>query len=114
MKKIFISFPYTHEDKNVTLERVQAARLYALQLINQGFAVFSPALVGHDLIHNLGATNYDLSFKYWEPFCYAYLDVCEEVHLLMFEGHDKSTGCQAELDRAYDKMITIKFIDEWK
>ena len=112
-KKIFISFPYTHSDQNVTNERVQRAREYCLALIKEGYIPFSPALVGHDLIHqlNLNLEEQDMSFKYWDKFCYGYLEGCNELHVLMFDGYDDSVGVAGEIQEADSLKIEVKYID---
>lgn len=113
MKKIFVSFPYTHTDKHVTLERLRRARAYCLELINQGHAVFAPAVFGHDIVTllELPETNQDMTFKKWDQFCYAYMLPCEEFHLLNLHGYKESTGCAGELEKAKELNMVIKNID---
>jgi len=113
MKRIFISFPYSHDDQAVTDQRVLQAREYCLKLISEGHSFFSPAISGHDLIHQLGLNPKEtgMAFSHWEEFCYSYLDVSDEFHLLKLDGYDRSIGCGGELLRARIKKIPVLEID---
>lgn len=113
MKHIFISFPYTHTDNKVTLERVQKAREYCYWQLSAGNIVYAPAIFGHDLMHglNLTTTEENMSFKNWEQFCYSYLFPCDELHLLTMEGWDTSTGCAGEQLKAAELNIPIILVN---
>jgi len=110
---IFISFPYTHNDKAVTYFRVFKAREYFNKLISEGHTPFAPAIVGHDLIHQLGLNGeeQDMSFNKWESFCYDYMQPCSEIHILQLDGWVKSEGVGGEILKAAELGVKVKYID---
>lgn len=96
--KIFVSVPYTHEDKNVVTQRVKHAAEYSLQKIREGHCVFSPIALGQNILDN---TDYDDgSWDVWQGLCNQYIELCDAVHVLMLPGWDKSVGVKAEILRA--------------
>lgn len=102
-KCVFISFPYTHEDKAVIDERVKHASAYAMHLKIKGeYTPFAPAIMGHCML----TSGEDASFQAWREMCMDYLDVCEEMHVIYNEGII-TPGMQAEIDRAEQLGIRV-------
>ncbi len=120
MKRVFISFPYTGATKEETNKRVGIAKLYSMDLVTEGKAPFAPAIMGDAMIAELKQAMstsmsifapVDASFNAWELFCYSYLDICNEMHVLMLPGWENSVGVRAEITRAERHDIEIKYIE---
>ncbi|MCX7428986.1 MAG: DUF1937 family protein [Planctomycetia bacterium] len=90
---IYLASPYSHRDAGVRQERFEAACRTAAVLIRQGKTVFSPIAHSHAICRH----GVPLDWRFWQRHDRRYLDVCDEVVVLMLDGWRESVGVQAEI-----------------
>ena len=102
---IYLASPYSHPEAEVRQRRFDAACRAAAALIRQGRTVFSP--IAHS--HAICRYGVPLDWRFWQRHDRRYLQVCDEVAVLMLEGWRESLGVQAEIAiaREYGKPITF-------
>jgi hypothetical protein len=110
-KSIYVACPYSDSDKKVEEERTLISEAYTAYLIkNYGLIVVNPIsnhwlAVRHDVI---GTADY-----WWETNKF-YLDVVDEMHVLMVDGFDSSIGIKLEIEYCTKKDIPFKYIEPGK
>ncbi len=113
-KKVFISFPYNHQSKVMIDKRIAIANLYAYNLTLAGYIPMAPALIGHEMLREAKKNGIDTigtDFDIWEGFCYEYMNICDEMHILMIPGWQESKGVAAEAIYANARNIKLRYID---
>lgn len=114
-KLIYVASPYNHSDEDTRWLNYRMVSRYSARLIAKGQVVISPIAYGHPL---LDFTELPYDWPFWSNFCLTFLDRCDEMHVLMMEGWDKSRGVTEEIEFARENNIPIKFIDNgldyWK
>ena len=102
---IYLASPFTHDDPAVRQQRYEAACRAAAALISQGQIVFSP--ISHS--YGISADGLPPDWHFWEKHDRRYLEVCDELAVLMLDGWQESVGVQAEIAiaREYGKPITF-------
>ena len=102
---IYLASPYSHPDAGVRQQRFEAACRAAAALICQGKTAFSP--IAHS--HAICRYGVPLDWWFWQQHDRRYLEVCDEVAVLMLDGWRESVGVQAEIAiaRELDKPITF-------
>jgi hypothetical protein len=105
---IYISLPYTDPDQTVVNERFKASCLYSAKLLREGHIIQSPISTGHAIAE---VADLPTDFQFWRNYCLSTLWVCKEMHVLMLDGWQQSTGVKAEIDYAIDNQIAIKYVD---
>ena len=104
MKKIYLAIPYTgNENKSF-----QVANIVAGLLMQQGHIVFSPISHTHPI-----AMECDLpkDWEYWKCQDEFFIGICDEIHVVMLNGYEKSKGVNAEIKIAKKLKKPIKFIE---
>ena len=82
---IYLAVPYSHADAAVRQQRFDAACRAAAALIRQGKVVFSPVSHGHAICsHGLPS-----DWAFWQHLDRHFLDICDEVVVLMCERRAK-------------------------
>lgn len=109
-KRIFVSFPYGDKDKTVTQLRVTLAAHYCMKLKMLDHIPFAPAVMGHMMVNS--SMEYDVSFASWKKMCLSYLEICEEVHVLLVKENAMSLGVAYEVEHARSLGIPVHFIDD--
>ncbi len=102
---IYLAVPYSDADAVVRQQRFDAACRAAAVLIRQGKVVFSPVSHGHAICcHDVPS-----DWAFWQHLDRCFLDMCDEVVVLMLDGWRESIGVQAEIAiaRELDKPITF-------
>jgi len=94
MKKIYLASPYTHPEKLIRRQRFNAACRAAARLMEAGNIVFSPIAHSHPISLHLD-NSLDLGF--WMAQDRAFVDWCDELHVLMIPGWDTSKGVAMEI-----------------
>jgi len=91
---IYLAGPYSHEDKAVEAARAAEHAAAAATLILRGHVVFSPIVHSHQM-----SLDHDLpgDFDFWQRQDLAFIERCDEVHVLMIAGWDTSKGVAAEM-----------------
>jgi hypothetical protein len=94
---IYVASPYTGPRK-LRVQRADYAAFYCAKLMELGYQVFSPIVLGHQVseyIHPGHDTHED-----WMQRCMAWLDRCDTLMVLMIDGWDTSRGVAAEIAAA--------------
>ena len=107
MKKIYIACPYGHLDPFIKLIRTQLSEAYQATLLNQGYNAISP-ISGHYMCQ---VNDVDDSSIRWLEINRQIVEICDEIHILMLKGWDKSTGIQNTIDQAKELGMKVKMID---
>ena len=81
---------------------------YCVKLFNDGLYPISALLMGLSFAE-YGKLPTDT--ETWREFSVTMLKGVDELHVLMLDGWDKSTGVIYEIERAQEMGITIKYID---
>ena len=107
-KIIYLAAPYSHEDKHIRELRYLQITEVTARLIKEGNIVFSPITYGHILseMEDLPTT-----FEFWEKFCLAFLEKCDEMYVLTLDGYSTSKGVSMELKYCDENKIPVKYID---
>ena len=103
---IYICSPYSHPDAAVRQQRFEAACRAAAALICQGQTVFSP--IAHS--HAICCYGVPLDWQFWQRHDRRYLEVCDEVVVLMLDGWRESVGVQAEIAIARELGKPVTFL----
>ena len=90
---VYLCSPYSHSDLAIRQARFDAACRAAAKLIRQGRVIFSP--IAHS--HVLCQYGLPLDWQFWEQLDRRFLDLCDEVVVLMLDGWRESVGVQAEI-----------------
>lgn len=108
-KLIYLASPFTHEDKDVMIQRFEIVSKVACHLIgNRKFHVFSP--IAHSWpIAKQGDLPTD--WEYWEENCKLFVSRCQELWIVMIPGWETSTGVLAERDYAREIGLNIKYVE---
>lgn len=100
---VYLASPYsTPKDGKLSLQERYWCTLSATKdLIEQGFAVWSPIV--H--CHNLATGKVDS--KFWEEFNYAFVSRCSEIWVLKIDGWDRSEGVAKEIKWAEELELRV-------
>lgn len=107
---IYISLPYSHENKFVRKYREEIARIYFSTLVAEGKVATSPILTGCIAEQYINFDNVPYSF--WMELSEAYIKSCTELHVIMLAGWRQSTGVIWEIQRAKELGIIVKYFTE--
>ncbi len=107
-KLVYVALPYTDKDKKVIEERVLRFCEIDSQLNLQGVLTVSPILK-----HLLFDKNKELptDWNFWKNLSYRLLSSCDVLLVLKFDGWEKSTGVQAEIEFAKQKQIETIYLE---
>ena len=102
---IYLASPFTHVDPLVRQQRFDSACRAAAILIGRGKTVFSP--ISHS--YGICAHGVPHDWRFWQRHDRRYLEVCDEVVVLMLDGWQESVGIQAEvaIAREFGKPVTF-------
>lgn len=103
---IYLASPYTHPDSEVRRQRFEAACRAAAELIRMGKTVFSP--IAHS--HAICLYGLPLDWRFWERHDRRYLEMCDEVVVLMLDGWRESAGVQAEIEIAQSLGKPVSYL----
>lgn len=106
-KKIFVAGPFNGGDDVIKELRVKTIKKYCVSLFSEGNTPISALLMGLTFA-DVGGLPTDTST--WSQFCENMLKGCDELHVLMIEGWEKSGGVAAEIEVAKKLGIKIEYI----
>ena len=88
--KIYLAIPYSGME-NISFIKANRA---AAKLMLEGNIVFSPISMSHPI-----ASQCDLpgDWEFWKKFDEAFIEWCDELHVVCLEGWGISKGVQAEM-----------------
>lgn len=105
---IYLASPYSHPDPAVVKTRVECAEICTVNLLRQGYIVFSPIVHCHGI-----ATAYELptDHAFWMRYDYSMLRIAEAMFILMIDGWIESKGIEAEIAFARTAHIPVSLVD---
>ena len=109
MSKIYLACPYSHPNESVMDERFIRVTKLAINLLEQGYDVYSPITCTHLAVRK---TDVPRTFAYYKDNCFAELEQCNELWVCMFEGWKDSIGVNAEIDFANKYGLIVKYLEE--
>ena len=113
MKLIYLASPYTHKDPKIMQERHDAVLAKTIELMQQGYHVFSPIVYSHpiavDKAWNSAAAGQAV-FNTWAEFDLDILERCDAMWILMLDGWGDSNGVTGELLFAKVRDKEIRYI----
>ena len=103
---IYLASPFSHPDDGVRHQRFKAACRAAAALIRKGKTVFAP------IAHSYAICDYGVpgDWQFWQRHDRRYLEVCDEVVVLMLDGWRESVGVQAEIAIARELGKPVTFL----
>lgn len=104
---IYLACPYSHDERNVRVERFNAVNIVAARLMGEGKHVFSPITHCHPLSEAGGLPT---DWGFWEAYDRTMIDICEKVIVLTLDGWVKSKGVTAEIAIARELGIPVEYI----
>lgn len=94
MTLVYLASPYSHPDADKRHERFRLACQASVELIRDGFHVFSPIAHTHPIALE---GELPLEWDYWEAYDQRMIAACDELHVLRLEGWKESKGIAAEI-----------------
>lgn len=94
---IYLACPYSHKDSKVRNERVHSVNKAAGHLLKNGYLVYSPISMSHNIALDC---NLESDYISWEPLDTEMLTRCDSLVILLLEGWTESRGVRAEYDLA--------------
>ena len=110
---IYLATPYSDPDPTVREYRFQCVNEVALDLIAQGYLVFSPISQTHPMEVTTGICR---GFDFWRSYNFGWLDVCDVLYVLKLRGWSRSIGVGGERAHAATKtppMPEVLIDYEW-
>ena len=104
---IYLASPYTHPDPAVREARFQAACRQAAEMLRCGVRVFSP--IAHT--HPIAAHGLPPEWDFWAEYDRAFLEMCDEVWVLMLDGWRESRGVRAEVEIAVSMGKSVVYVE---
>lgn len=90
---IYLASPYSHPDQSVRELRYQINVRVTVELIQKGYAIFSPIVYAHPFTEQGLPTDW----SYWNRYDRDYLTHCDLMLVLQLDGWEESEGVQAEI-----------------
>lgn len=103
---IYLCSPYSHSDADVRQQRFEAACRAAAALTRQGKTTLSPIVMSHPLCRY----GLPLDWRFWQRHDRRFLEVCDEVVVLMLVGWQESIGVQAEIAIARELGKPVRYM----
>ncbi len=94
-KRVYLAGPYSHADEKVREERAHALSAKTVELMMEGYVVFSPITHGHALLPWLPFSC--RTWEFWGAQDRVHLETCQELHVLCLPGWETSRGVTDEL-----------------
>lgn len=107
---IYVAIPYTHHSKVIKEYRFELCTCYTAKLTKLNpkdpIIAFSPITHSHPL------DKYDTptTWEFWKMVDEHILEHCEEIHVITAAGWKESVGVQAEIKKAKELGMKIKYI----
>ncbi len=108
MKKIYLATPYTDKSPAVRQARFEAVNKVAAVLMSKDFLVFSPISHTHPIAL---AGDLPKGWDFWREYDLTFIEWADELHVLMQDGWDVSTGVTAEIRLATELGMPVHYIE---
>ena len=105
----YLACPYSHPDREVRVERFEAANVASAHLMALGKVVFSPISHTHPIAE---VADLPKGWDYWKEFDLAYLSCSCEVYVLKLGGWEESKGVTAEIATAEKMKIPVHYLED--
>lgn len=106
--KIYLATPYSDDDEAVMDSRYDEVTSKTAEFMNQGYIVFSPITHCHPMAKLYGLPR---TWDFWEKFCRAYIEWCDEVWVYQQPGWKISTGVNEEIKIAGEFGKPVRFVE---
>lgn len=93
---IYLASPYTHPDPEVVKFRVAEAARWTAEAWRRGYTVFSPVVHGQALVDT--NITMPMTHEFWLSHDWNFLNLAEELWVLMLPGWGDSRGVNKEID----------------
>jgi hypothetical protein len=108
---IYLASPYSHPDPEVRQARHDAACRCAARLMAGGQVVFSPIAHSHAIAAFLPPV-LCMSWGFWKSQDFPLLEKADTLLVLRLDGWEQSVGVAAEIARARELGIPVRWEDE--
>ena len=103
--KIYLAVPYS----GMKEESFRKVNTVAAKLMNDGHIVYSPISHCHSIAKQ---EKLPTDWNFWKTMDTAFIEWCEELHVLKLNGWDRSTGVNAEIDIAEHMGKNVVYLEE--
>ena len=111
--KIYLAVPYTAcltgdelRDLNLMTERFDSAARKTGELLNQGHIVLCPIVLYLPVAE---VCDLPRDWEFWGNIDEALVEWCDELWVYMLDGWDQSTGIRAEVEKAEQMSIPVRY-----
>lgn len=105
---IYLAVPFSHPSSAVMKQRFKYVTRVAAKLLAQGHNVFSPITQCYLMAQEEDLPN---TWEFWSEIDLFYLDLADYLYILPLPGWEESTGVEAEVARARQLNIPIRFVN---
>lgn len=106
--RVYLATPYSHPDQKVREARFKAVNAVAAQLMRDGHHVYSPISHTHPIAL---AGDLPKGWDFWEAHDRTFIEWAEEVHVLLADGWQESTGVKAEICISSELGKPVRYIE---
>lgn len=106
-KVIYLACPYSHEDPAVRQQRFEDVTAAANRLVADGVILYSPITSSHAIEQ---AGNWVKPGAFWLPFDEPFMELCEELWVLMLDGWQDSSGVTHEILHFQSRNKRVRFL----
>ena len=106
-KLSYLASPYSHQDEHVRETNFSKVSAIAASLCASGEVVISPITYGHTL---LTFRQMPSDWPFWQHFCLALLEKCDELIVAQMRGWEFSRGVAEEIKFAESNGIPIRWL----
>ena len=106
--KVYLATPYTGTWRKQEARAEVADKVGAKIMLNYGYAVFSPISQSHRVSRYLSEETDNWDF--WQRQDLPFLEVCDELWVILADGTKESVGVRAEIKAALSLRIPVRYI----
>lgn len=106
----YLASPYTHADAEIRRRRYEAACQKAAELMLAGKTIFCPIAHSHPIAEQMPEGK-AIDGEFWKRQDQPYIEMCDELIVLMLPGWAKSSGIAHEVMVATERRIPIRYIE---
>ena len=102
----YLASPYTHADPQVRQDRYVAACKKAAELMLAGKVIFCPIAHSHPIAEQM-PEGMAVDGVFWKNQDAPYVEMCDELIVLMLPGWELSSGIKHEVERANERGLKV-------
>jgi len=107
-KKIYLAIPYSDPDPEVRKGRFELVNRMAVELLEEGFNIWSPISHSHPISLYMDNSN---DSDFWCENSLAFLEHCDELVVYCLQGWKESRGVTKEIKFAKSHKIPIRYLE---